>query len=74
MTDLTAEQARQLRASVASVRDVLVAAQGVSARGAEVLAGTSAGALMLEIEREIGAFITGNPALAAARAAGAAGL
>lgn len=67
--DMTSNQAQQMRSLLASIRDVLVAAQGVTSRSAEVLDGTEGALLMLDIEREIGAFITSNPALVAARAA-----
>ena len=69
MSQMTPDQALQMRSLLAGVRSVLSAAQDVSSRGAEIMTGTDGSALMLAIETEIGEFITSSPALVAARAA-----
>jgi len=66
---MTPDQAQQARLLLSAVRDVLLAAKGVAARGAEMLVGTDGAALLHAVENDIGTFVANSPALIAARAA-----
>jgi len=74
MPQLTADQTQQMRALITSIWEVLIAAQGVSSRVAEVVDGTDGAGSMIDVGREIVAFVTDSRALFSARAAAALGL